>query len=216
MACARIRPTVPGRRAEPSVPQGPGAVARAAAVTEHSPRPPARGRGARATRPREGLSRASRLPAEHALLLTLALASGALGCGGTTAVDRPRSVDSPDASSAVDASVDAAEPADVELASDGSHWDRTVWHDAWDYPWDAGYQVIDEGRDCGIPATTIRVPLGWGVNCCNGEVCRGRCLLFDGWDRPACACSGLIGGCSARWMCCTDVCSNDPTCGSFP
>ncbi|MCC6216321.1 MAG: hypothetical protein IT376_15770 [Polyangiaceae bacterium] len=145
---------------------------------------------------------------------TLVVLGAALcACGGAATVDRSSGGGAADASAPQDPGPDAADWRDVWTVSDGSHWDRTVWHDAWNYPEDAAFEEIDGGRDCGLPPDTVSLPFGLGINCCNDEVCRGRCLLFDGWTAPVCTCAHLIGECTAPRVCCYGLCSPDLTCG---
>lgn len=54
-------------------------------------------------------------------------------CGGTTTVDRPAGGGPADAGAPPEPPSDATDWRDVWTVSDGSHWDRTVWHDAWSY-----------------------------------------------------------------------------------
>ncbi|MBK7584429.1 MAG: hypothetical protein IPI67_30020 [Myxococcales bacterium] len=62
-----------------------------------------------------------------------------------------------------------------------------------------GYVVIDGGNDC--QKEWLGAVFAY-QSCCNGVLCRGECVVFDGQQTPTCYCAGLKGGCPAPHHCC--------------
>lgn len=62
-----------------------------------------------------------------------------------------------------------------------------------------GYKVIDGGHDCELE--DIGAVFAYQT-CCNGKLCRGQCVVFDGQTAPVCYCASLVGGCPAPHHCC--------------
>lgn len=62
-----------------------------------------------------------------------------------------------------------------------------------------GYEVIDGGHDCELE--DIGAVFAYQT-CCNGKLCRGQCVVFDGQTAPVCYCASLVGGCPAPHHCC--------------
>lgn len=66
-----------------------------------------------------------------------------------------------------------------------------------------------EGDTCGLPA---EIRIGQVLTCCNGAVCRGRCLDY-GEKGKVCECARVAGGCAETHACCGS-CENDD-CSDF-
>ncbi|MBI3201933.1 MAG: hypothetical protein HYZ29_10350 [Myxococcales bacterium] len=62
-----------------------------------------------------------------------------------------------------------------------------------------GFKVVDGGHDCELE--DIGAVFAY-QSCCNGKLCRGQCVLFDGQAAPVCYCASLVGGCPAPHHCC--------------
>jgi hypothetical protein len=62
-----------------------------------------------------------------------------------------------------------------------------------------GYTVVDGGNDC--EHENVGAVFAY-QSCCNGTLCRGQCVVFDGQTEPVCYCASLVGGCPAPHHCC--------------
>ncbi len=67
------------------------------------------------------------------------------------------------------------------------------------------YIDVEGGSDCGIEAVEAGPKYGETWRCCNGAVCRGRCVTEpDASGAPFCFCAGVSGGCPAPFVCCVN------------
>jgi hypothetical protein len=59
--------------------------------------------------------------------------------------------------------------------------------------------VVNEGNACGVEFWPL---LPYAQMCCNGEICRGRCVLPSDAGKRVCDCGYAEGGCPAPLNCC--------------
>lgn len=72
---------------------------------------------------------------------------------------------------------------------------------------------VDGGKDC--DGGNINVCLNEVRGCCNGVMCKGYCLLFEGHSDPVCMCAGVDGGCPGDWVC-LGACAPSEGCNKTP
>lgn len=73
------------------------------------------------------------------------------------------------------------------------------------------YVVVKEGNACDLPRDRTDATI---KTCCNGAICNGRCLLYQGNRTPVCECAGIAGGCPLPHVCCNYVlgCTTEEAC----
>lgn len=62
------------------------------------------------------------------------------------------------------------------------------------------YAIIDGGACDAAPLEAGDLQVR---TCCNGMICRGKCVVYDGTDASVCVCASLNGGCPESLVCCT-------------